>query len=66
MKTPITRRIAGISRDTYQPQRIGYPIYHMQSPRRHRAHPALIALVYGGSTLITITLAVWAYSVWSA
>jgi hypothetical protein len=58
---PITRRIDGVKRDTYQPQRLGYPIYHTRSPRSNKAHPALRALIFGGSALVSISTILVAY-----
>lgn len=58
---PATKRIQNINRDTYQPQRLGYPIYHCRSPRANKTHPALRALVYGGSALVSISTILVAY-----
>lgn len=60
MKTPITRRIENIRRDTYQPQRIGYPVTLASRPK---SHWLIRDILFGASALIVISAALGIYHI---
>ena len=59
MKAPITRRIENIRRDTYQPQRLGYPVFLASRPPK--AHWLARDILFGTSALIVISAALGIY-----